>query len=290
METRILNYFLTVAKLGTISAAARALHIAQPTMSRQIQQLEEQLGTPLFIRERRRMVLTKAGLAYQLRVEQILAELDHANQLVATINNNELTGKVRIGCVESSITKFLMPLLNKFHHQHPQVTYELFAADGDLIKNYLDRGNLEIGIVSTPINAAKYHYVRLPIDDRWGIAVTQDSPFRNQKVIKINEIKDHPLIIPSRSLVYDEISNWLKEAEQGLKIVATYNLLANGAYLASSEIGNLVCIEGAPLPPATNLTFIPLFPKRKLEHYLIWRKGISISEPAQQLINLLRSR
>ncbi len=223
METRILNYFLTVAKLGTISAAARALHIAQPTMSRQIQQLEEQLGTPLFIRERRRMVLTKAGLAYQLRVEQILAELDHANQLVATINNNELTGKVRIGCVESSITKFLMPLLNKFHHQHPQVTYELFAADGDLIKNYLDRGNLEIGIVSTPINAAKYHYVRLPIDDRWGIAVTQDSPFRNQKVIKINEIKDHPLIIPSRSLVYDEISNWLKEAEQGLKIVATYN-------------------------------------------------------------------
>jgi DNA-binding transcriptional LysR family regulator len=290
METRILKYFLTVAKLGTISAAARTLHVAQPTMSRQIQQLEEQLGTLLFIRERRRMVLTKAGLAYQLRVEQILAELDRANQVVATINNNELTGQVGIGCVESAITKFLVPLLNEFHQKYPQVTFEMCDADGDLIKNRLDRGSLEIGIVSTPINAAKYHYLRLPLDDQWGIAVNQNSYFRNQKTVNVSDLKGHPLIMPGRSLVYDEISDWLKAGEQELNVVATYNLLTNAAYLAAAGLGDLICIKDAPLPKSTNLTFIPLVPERKLEHYLIWRKGISLSEPAQRLVNLLHSQ
>ena len=130
METRILRYFLAVAKQGTISGAARELHISQPTLSRQIQQLEAQLGAPLFIRERRRMDLTKAGRAYETKVRRILNELNQANQMVATINNDDLSGTIRIGCVESEVTKVLIPQLVAFHHRYPHVRYHFYDADG----------------------------------------------------------------------------------------------------------------------------------------------------------------
>lgn len=290
METRILHYFLAIAKLGTISAAARELHVAQPTLSRQLQQLEGQLGAPLFIRERRRMVLTKAGLAYQRRIQQILTELDRANQVVADLNNDELTGTVGIGCVESAVTKFLIPLLRKFHQQYSQVELSIYDGDGELIKDQLDRGAIEVGLVSTPINAAKYHYLQLPVTDRWGVAVNQSSPFRNQKSININELRGQKLIIPHRSLVHDEVSDWLKASNQEVSIVAEYNLLTNAAYLTATGMGNLICIQGAPLPAKAHLTFIPLTPKHQQEHYLIWRKGASLGEPAQRLIKYFRTQ
>ena len=108
METRILHYFLTIARLGSISGAARELHVAQPTLSRQLQQLEDELGTSLFYRERRQMVLTKAGIVYRNHVEQILTELEQANQIVAKINNEDLVGQIRIGAIESRIIKFIV--------------------------------------------------------------------------------------------------------------------------------------------------------------------------------------
>lgn len=290
METRILNYFLTIAKLGTVSAAARELHVAQPTLSRQIQRLEADLKTPLFTRERHRMVLTKAGLAYQLHVQQILIELDRANQLVRNINNDELTGTLGIGSVESTITKFLTPQLINFHQENPNVIFDLFDADGTSIKERLDQGLLEVGFVSTPINTAKYHYLKLSITDSWGIAVNQDSPLWQQEKISISDLKDQPLIIPHRQLVRDELFDWLQAEEISSQIVAEYNLLTNALYLAQAGLGTLVCISGVELPVNSRLKFIPLEPKRKLEHFLIWRKGSPLSEVAQTFINFLKAQ
>lgn len=233
---------------------------------------------------------TKAGLAYQLRVEQILAALDQANQVVATINNHELTGRIGIGCVESSVTHFLMPILESFHYRYPRVTLEMYDADGDDIKNRLDRGLLELGIVSTPINAAKYHYCHLPIDDQWGLAVQPTSHLSHQTTVGIDELKEEPLIVPGRSLILEEVSDWLKNNQQELRIVATYNLLANGAFLAAAGLGSLLCIKGAPFPAGLDLHFIPLMPPRTLEHYLIWRKGSAVSKPADRLIKLLQAK
>ena len=290
METRVLHYFLTIARLGTISAAARELHVAQPTLSRQIQQLESQLGTALFVRERRRMVLTKAGLAYQVRVQQILTELARANQVVAEINNAALTGRVGIGCVESTITKFLIPQLAEFQRAYPQVQLDLYDADGEAIKERLDRGSLELGIVSTPISTAKYHTQPLPMDDRWGVAVPADSDLKQQTSVTIDQLAATPVIIPQRTLIHDELNDWLHDATTKLTVIGTANLLTNAAYLAQTGVGNLICIEGAPLPPQSGLTFIPFEPQRRLKHYLIWRKNASLSEPGQRLLNQLRGQ
>ncbi|RRK09762.1 LysR family transcriptional regulator [Lactiplantibacillus garii] len=289
METRILHYFLTIARLGTISAAARELHVAQPTLSRQIQQLEAQLGLPLFNRERHRMVLTKAGLTYQLHVQQILTALERANQLVKNSNNAELTGTLSTGCVESNVTNWLAPRLVHFHHAHPHVVIDTYDADGNAIKDRLDQGLLEIGIVSTPINAAKYHAVRLPVNDRWGVAVPATSPWTKQASVDVAALVNQPLIVPHRSLVKTELTDWLQTGDQPLRIVGEYNLLTNAVYLAAAGLGTLVCIAGVTLPPDSGLTFIPFFPQHQLKHFLIWRKGVPLSAPAQALITFLKS-
>lgn len=160
METRILRYFLVVAKQGTISAAARELHISQPTLSRQIQQLESQLNTPLFTRASRHMYLTKAGSAYEEKVRQILTELDQANQLVASISNDDLTGTIRIGCVESEVTRFLVPKMVAFHQQYPHVQYDFYDADGEEVQEKLDQGSLDLGVICAPISTVKYHNIK----------------------------------------------------------------------------------------------------------------------------------
>lgn len=288
METRILHYFLTVAKQGTISAAARELHISQPTLSRQIQQLEAELDTPLFIRERRRMYLTKAGSAYDQKVRRILDELDQANQLVATINNDDLTGTIRIGSVESQVTKFLIPQLVRFHRRYPHVRYHFYDADGGDIKERLDQGLLELGLVSAPISTAKYHTIRIPIIDRWGLAVQADSELAHHEKITVTDLIGLPLIIPHRSLIYDDLKEWLAGSKKKLNIVAETNLLTNACYLAEAGIGNIVCVEGAPRPTTTNLKFIPFAPEYRQEQFLIWRKGVVLAEPAQKLVELIQ--
>lgn len=288
METRILNYFLTVAKVGTISAAARELHVSQPTLSRQIQQLEAQLATPLFIRERRRMVLTKAGQTYESKVRRIIAELDQANQLVATINNNDLTGTIHIGCVESRVTKLVIPQLAKFHHRYPNVSFDIYDADGDEIKERLDQGLIELGIVSAPISTAKYHTFQLPVKDRWGLLVAADNHLADRQGIAVTDLHNIPLIIPHRSLIHDDLQEWLQSDGNELKIIAESNLLTNASYMVEAGMGNLVCIEGAPQPRSTNLKFIPFEPAHWQKQFLIWKKGTTLSEPARELVNQLK--
>lgn len=289
METRILRYFLAVAKQGTISGAARELHISQPTLSRQIQQLEAQLGAPLFIRERRRMDLTKAGRAYETKVRRILNELNQANQMVATINNDDLSGTIRIGCVESEVTKVLIPQLVAFHHRYPHVRYHFYDADGEDIKAHLDQGLLELGIVSTPISTAKYHTIPIPINDRWGLLVRPDSPLAKQRAVTATDLRQLPLIIPHRSLIYDELNDWLIPHGGQLQVVAESNLLTNACYLAAAGVGNIVCIEGAPRPSSVELQFIPFYPERRQKQFLIWRKGTVLTEPTQKLIERIRN-
>lgn len=290
METRILHYFLTIARLESISGAARELHVAQPTLSRQLQQLEDELGTSLFYRERRQMVLTKAGIVYRNHVEQILTELEQANQIVAKINNEDLVGQIRIGAIESRIIKFIVPIIMQFHNQYPHVQFDIYDADGEDIKERLDQGILELGIVSSPISTTKYHSQKLPLVDRWGIAVSQNSDLARQTLITANELTNTPLIVPHRSLIQDELKTWLQTENDQLKIVAETNLLSNACYLAAEGLGSVVCIEGAPRPADAKLKFIPIFPEHKQENFLIWRKNIKLSEPTQRLISMIQTQ
>lgn len=281
METRVLQYFLKIAELGNITKAAAELHITQPTLSRQLQNLEEAVGTPLFKREKRQMILTSAGVLYQQRVQQILADIDKLNhdmqQCIA------LNGTISIGCVESTGAKFLTDLISEFHTRYPEVKFEIYSGDGDDIRAKLDRHVLDLGILLTPVEIAKYNYTELGVTDTWGILVPKASPLAKKDALTAKELASLPLIVPRRQIIKDEINSWFNIPETSLQIVGSQNLLSNSLELVKNGIGYVICTYGSYMNrPVKELVFLPVQEARPIKHALIWQKNAPLATSAQR--------
>jgi DNA-binding transcriptional LysR family regulator len=222
----VLQYFLAVAKEGNITRAADALHLTQPTLSRQLKELEEELGVVLFDRGNRKISLTDAGVLFQQRAAELVALLDKTRRELSE-QEDLLGGVVSIGCVESKASLLLPGLLSAFHKEYPQVRYDLYSAIGDDIKEKLDRGVLDLGILIEPVEVAKYDYRRLPVRDRWGVVLTCGHPLAEKGEISLDQLARLPLNLPRREIVQEEISSWF--AGQGPKLQALHyhSLLTN---------------------------------------------------------------
>lgn len=175
MNTKVLKTFLTICRVGSITKAAQLLYISQPALSRQIQDLEEELGCKLFDRSKRQLALTESGFLLQQRAQEIL-NLDERTKKELRENAGFLSGELRIGCVESSAVRFLADKFQAFRATYPQVQFELYSADGDDIRSALDHDRIDMGILLEPVEAAKYDAIDLPVADRWGIVVREDNP------------------------------------------------------------------------------------------------------------------
>lgn len=162
MDTRVIKYFLTVAHTNNITKAAKQLHITQPTLSRQIMDLESELGVTLFDRQQRRMELTQAGVLFQRRATTILQLLDQTEAELLRQDSDELTGTINLGCVVSSVSPYLMGLVDRFQQSHPAVRFNLFDGDGDFLRRQLDEAATELACLIEPVEAAKYNYLVLP--------------------------------------------------------------------------------------------------------------------------------
>lgn len=162
MDTRVIKYFLTVAHTNNITKAAKQLHITQPTLSRQIMDLESELGVTLFDRQQRRMELTQAGVLFQRRATTILQLLDQTEAELLRQDSDELTGTINLGCVVSSVSPYLMGLVDRFQQSHSAVRFNLFDGDGDFLRRQLDEAATELACLIEPVEAAKYNYLVLP--------------------------------------------------------------------------------------------------------------------------------
>lgn len=288
MDIRVLKYFLTVAKVGNITKAAEILHITQPTLSRQLMDLEEELGTRLFIRGKRQITLTDSGLLYQQRVKEIVSLLDKTERDLAE-QKDLIGGVVSIGCVESIVSRALAEIVEKFSNRHPRVQYELYSADGDDIREKLDRGNIDIGILLEPIETAKYDYVRLPYPEKWGILMRRDDPLAQKSSIGIQEILSLPLIPPRRTIVQNEIASWLGVENDRLTIFASHNLLTNAMQLVERKLGYAICVSGSYTIRESNSTcFVPFEPERMTNHVLAWKKNRLFSSATAHFIQFLK--
>jgi DNA-binding transcriptional LysR family regulator len=273
MDIRILRYFLTVAREGNITKAAEILNITQPTLSRQLMDLEEELKTNLFIRGKRQITLTDSGILFQQRVREIISLLDKTERDLAE-HNNLVGGVVSIGCVESIASKMLPDVLEEFSTRHPLVQYELYSADGDDIREKLDRGNIDIGILLEPIEAAKYDYIHLPFQEKWGILMRREDPLAQKHSISIQDIIELPLITPRREIVQNEIASWLGVESDRLHIFASHNLLTNASLLVERGLGYAISVSGAYTIRENDSTcFIPFSPERTTGHVLAWKKN-----------------
>lgn len=273
MDLRLLEYFLAVAKTGNITKAAEQLHVTQPTISRQLMELEEQMGAALMIRGKRQITLTDAGILFQQRAQEIIDLMEKTSRDIAD-QNDLVGGTVSIGCVESCVSRMLPEVLKEFSALHPKVGYELYSADGDDIREKLDRGELDFGILVEPVEAAKYDYLRLPYWETWGVVMRKDDPLAERTAIGKEDILSIPLILPRREIVQDNIAGWFGVDRSQLNIFSSHNLLNNAALLVEAGLGYAVCVGGSfEIRGGENLCFVPFTSERTTGHVMAWKKN-----------------
>lgn len=283
METRLLEYFLAIAETGTITSAAKKLHVTQPTLSRQLKALEADLQTVLFIREQHKMTLTKSGGIFQIRARQILSLVNRANDEVK-INNDELTGTIAIGCIESTISEGLANYIKSFRQRFPLVKFELYDMDGNDIKTRLDQGIIDVGFVLQPAETVKYNFSNLSIIDHWGVIVSKNSKYAHLKQISAKQLTEIPLLVPRSSLVQNNLADSLGISTDELTIIGTQNLVTNSLHLCRLNIAGSLCASGALIAGASGLKFLPLLGARPIKHLMIWKKTDTLTEAVRQFI------
>ncbi|QQO07694.1 LysR family transcriptional regulator [Breznakiella homolactica] len=273
MDVRILKYFLAVAKEGNITKAADILHVTQPTLSRQLMDLEQELGTELLVRGKRSVTLTPSGVLFQQRALEMVSLLDKAKRDIAG-HNGMVAGTVSIGCVETVASLLLPDVLESFHAQYPAVQYEIYTANGDGIRGRIDSGRINIGILVEPVETAKYDFIPLPFQDTWGVIMRADDPLAKKKSLRVGDILGLPLFVPWRDIVIDEIASWIGGDAKKLNILGYNNLMTNTLPLIERGLGYGVCVGGAlSIRPYKNICFVPFSPKRTSGHVLAWKKN-----------------
>lgn len=216
MEIRVLRYFLTVVREESITKAAEVLHITQPTLSRQLAQMEEEIGVRLFDRGTRKIRLTNEGLLLRRRAEEILQLVDKTEKELVE-QEEQVEGKISIGCGEVASVQMLPDLIRNFHQKYPLVTFDLFTATADLVKEQMDKGLLDLGLLLEPIEMGKYEFIRLNMKERWVVLMPPDDPLARKKYVKADELAELPLILPRRMQVQSELASWFRNSSRSIQ-------------------------------------------------------------------------
>ena len=242
MEFRLLKYFLMVAREENITKAANLLHITQPTLSRQLIQLEEELGVTLFQRSKHRIILTEDGMLLRRRANEIISLMEKTQQEL-TKECDDLVGEISIGCGETQNMSYLSQKIKDFHRVHPLVKFHIHSTTADEIKERIENGLLDMGLVTEPVDISKYNFFRLPQKEQWGILVHEKHRLAQKTFITPDDLINEPLIIAKRIAVQNELINWFNNSPEKLNIVATYNLILNAANMVKHQIGVALCFN-----------------------------------------------
>lgn len=285
MELRVLKYFLMVAREENITKAANLLHVTQPTLSRQMMQLEDELGVKLFHRGKYHITLTDDGMLLKRRAQEIIDLTDKTVQEFAQ-GSGELTGEIAIGCGETRNMTFLSRKMAAFRKAHPLVRFNIYSAIADDIKERIEKGILDIGLFMEPVDIGKYEFIRLPDKERWGILVRGDSPLAGKDVVTPEDLLGVPLIIGRRELVENELANWFGAAFEKADIAAHYNLILNAANMVKNGVGAAVSFEFDI--SYDELKFIPFSPTLETGAVVAWKKNQTFSQAAAAFIRLIK--
>lgn len=286
MELRVLRYFQMVAREENITRAAQLLHVTQPTLSRQLMQLEDELGTKLFKRKNHSIFLTEDGMRLKKRCKDILELADQIDREFAGKQDGGISGKITIGSAETKSIADIAKVMEKFQEDNPLVQYEIYTANADDVKEKIENGTVDVGVLSEPVDISKFNFIRMNKKERWGILTRNDSDLAGKEYIEPKDLTGIPLIMVKRELVKNELGSWFGEYFDGVDIAAEYNLLNNAAILAQNNIGSVLCFDvGADYD---NLKFIPLNPEVKTGLVLVWRKNQTLPEAVSEFIKKMK--
>ena len=289
MDIRILRYFLTVVREGSITRAAEVLHITQPTLSRQLAQLEEDLSIKLFDRGARRITLTNEGMLLRRRAQEIMELVDKTEQELS-MQEELVEGCISIGSGELAAVRQLAKLISSFCQKYPLVTYDLFTANADQVKEKMESGLIDIGLLLEPVDIEKYDYIRLNIGEQWAVLMRPDDTLTAKEFVTAKDLSGLPIIMTKRSNVENELRNWFGDYFASLNILFHSNLPANGAIMVQEGLGYSLVIEGvtSALWDKKKICSRPLYPELATTSVLAWKRHQPCSNAVQRFIEHIK--
>lgn len=289
MEIRVLRYFLEIARAGNMTRAAETLHVSQPTLSKQIKDLEQELGKKLFIRKSTSLSLTDEGMLLRKRAEDILDMVDKTTDEFKALD--EITGgEVHIGCAESYQIKYLAQAIHSFKKKYPLFRYHLTSGNTEQVTERLDRGLIDFAVIVEPPNLSRYNYLELPESDIWGLIMKNDDPLARKNTICFEDLADLDLICSEQGMKFD-IARWCGEKADTLNLTGTLNLSCNGSVFVKEGLGYMLTFDKLiKTDSESGLCFRPLEPVLETKMYVIWKKYQVFTPIAELLLDELKEQ
>lgn len=289
MDIRTLEYFLAIVREESITKAAKTLNMTQPPLSRQMKDLEEEIGKPLFIRESKRIVLTEEGILLRKRAEEIVSLFEKTrNELTGTTDN--VIGDILIGAGEMEGISFIAKLADTLKEKHPGIHYKLYSGDAGYVMDKLDKGLIDFGLFIGQVDISKYDYINLPISERWGVIMRDDSELARFDSIKADQLLDKPLILSHQVSENSEMSHWLKNNPENLNVVMTYNLAYNASIFVRNNFGYMLALDKiVNTTIGSGLVFRPLSPEITASMSIVWKKHQVFGQAAKVFLETLKS-
>ena len=288
MDIRVLQYFLAVAREESITKAAESLHMTQPPLSRQLKDLEDELGRQLLIRGGKKVTLTEDGMLLRKRAEEMV-DLMEKTKAELTCSDETINGEIYIGSGETDAISFLAQAAGNLQKKYPQIRYHIYSGDADRVMEKLDKGLIDFGLLIGPVDIMKYEYIRLPITDTWGVLMRKDSPLAGQETVCAKDLQDKPLILSHQVSESSELSFWLKSDTAKLNIAATYDLIYNASHFVKKGIGYAVALDRlVNTTDESDLCFRPFSPPLEAELYIVWKKYQVFSKASDKFFKQLQ--
>lgn len=289
MDIRVLQYFLTVAREESITKAAEHLRMTQPPLSRQLKDLEDELGKQLLIRGSKKVTLTEDGILLRKRAEE-LVDLMEKTKAELTSSNENINGDIHIGCGETEAISFLAQAAQNLQKEHPLIHYHIYSGDAEHVMERLDKGLIDFGLLVGPVDVNNYNYIRLPTKDAWGVLMRKDSILAEKEVISAEDLWDKPLIISHQTSANSEMFSWLKADISKLNIIATYDLIFNASLFVKNGLGYVIGLDGIINTTGNSeLCFRPLYPTLEAGLCIIWKKYQVFSKASNAFLYQLQN-
>ena len=288
MELRVLRYFLAVAREQSITAAAETLHITQPTLSKQLRELEEELGNKLFTRGNRKITLTEEGMFLRKRAQEIveLADKTEANFAAGV---GSVSGDIFIGSGETGAVRYLGRTLYKMRSIYPGVRFHLFSGNGEDVSDRLDKGLIDFALFVGMTDLKKYDYLKLPYSHRWGLILRRDDPLAAHEAVTPEMLMNVPILCSRQALIQNELSGWLGRPFDELNLTGTYNLIYNASIMVEEGLGCAVCIDRLlDTSGDSAVCFRPFEPAIDAELFIAWKKYQFFSAAAGKFLEMLQ--
>lgn len=288
MDIRVLQYFLAVAREESITRAAETLHMTQPPLSRQLKDLEEEVGKQLLIRGSKKVTLTEDGMLLRKRAEEMIALMEKTKSELSSSDEN-ISGEIYMGSGETEAVSTIAKVAENLQKEHPLIRYHIYSGDAEHIVERLDKGLIDFGLLVEPFDNSKYDFIRLPVKDTWGVLMRKDSQLAEKESICAEDLWDKSLIISHQTAISNEMIAWLRKDVSQLNIVATYDLLYNASRFVKMGFGYAIALDKLINTSGdSNLCFRPLYPVSEAGLCIVWKKYQVFSRAAGRFIQKLK--